>query len=125
MWILLQFSFAQILEKLNVWGRCCSITISLECLLQCEDVSVEFSLEASKVSWRWHVLRYTTNKVVGVICKCGEYKLCSVSVKNGNCMSLCIVVFLTYHAASNASTCILCIIIIISKIFMFEIVPRP
>jgi hypothetical protein len=41
--------------------------------------------------------------------------LCSVSVTNGNCMSLCIVVFLTYHGAFNVilsilfwSTCILC-----------------
>jgi hypothetical protein len=47
---------------------------------------------------------------------CREYESCSVSVTNGNCMSLRIVVFLTYHGASNAilsilfwSTCILCI----------------
>jgi hypothetical protein len=33
------------------------MTVSLESLMQCEDVSVvAFSLEASKVSWRGHVL---------------------------------------------------------------------
>jgi hypothetical protein len=46
------------------------MTVSLECLMQCEDVRVAFSLEASKVSWGWHVLRNITNKWVGVICKC-------------------------------------------------------
>ena len=30
-----------------------------------------FSFEASKVSWRWHVLWNMTDKWVGVICKCG------------------------------------------------------
>jgi hypothetical protein len=38
------------------------MTVSLECLMECEDVSVTFFLEASKVSWRWHVLRNVTNK---------------------------------------------------------------
>jgi hypothetical protein len=47
------------------------MTVTLECLMQCEDISVAFSLEASKVSWRWHVLRNMTNKWVGVICMCG------------------------------------------------------
>jgi hypothetical protein len=44
--------------------------VSLECLMQRQDISKAFSLEASKVSWRWHVLRNVTNKWVGVICKC-------------------------------------------------------
>jgi hypothetical protein len=34
--------------------------------VQCEDVSVAFSREASKVSWRGHVLRNMTDKWVGV-----------------------------------------------------------
>jgi hypothetical protein len=46
------------------------MTISLEFLTQFENVSVAFSLEASKVSWRWHVLRNMTNKWGRVICKC-------------------------------------------------------
>jgi hypothetical protein len=44
--------------------------VSLECLMQCEDVRVTISLEASKMSWRWQDLRYTTDKWVGVICMC-------------------------------------------------------
>jgi hypothetical protein len=50
-----------------------------------------------------------TNKLVGVIYKygewCREYELCSVSVTNSNGMSLCIVVFLTYHGAFSAILC--------------------
>jgi hypothetical protein len=46
------------------------MTVSLDCLIKCEDVSVAFSLVASKVSWRWHVLRNMTNKWIEVICKC-------------------------------------------------------
>jgi hypothetical protein len=46
------------------------MTVSLECLMQCEDVSVAFSHEGSKVSWRWHVLRNMRKKWVGVISKC-------------------------------------------------------
>jgi hypothetical protein len=41
------------------------MTVSLECLMQCEDVSVAFSLEAPKVSWRWHVSR---NGIVSMNC---------------------------------------------------------
>jgi hypothetical protein len=46
------------------------MTVSLERLMQCEDVNVAFSLEASKVSWRKHVLRNMTNKWIWVICTC-------------------------------------------------------
>jgi hypothetical protein len=42
---------------------------------------VAFSLEASKLSWRWDVLINMTNKWIEVICK---YELCSVSVTNGD-----------------------------------------
>jgi hypothetical protein len=47
------------------------MTISLELLMQWEDVSVAFSLEASKMSWRWHILWNMTDKWVEGIFKCG------------------------------------------------------
>jgi hypothetical protein len=53
--------------------------------MQCENASVAFSLEASKVSRRWHVLRIMTNKWVVVV---NGVELCNVSVTNGNYMSV-------------------------------------
>jgi hypothetical protein len=52
------------MNLLLVWEVLSVMTVSLECLMQCEDVSFAFSLEASKVSGRWHVLRNMTNKWV-------------------------------------------------------------
>jgi hypothetical protein len=45
-------------------------------------------------------------------------KLCSVSVTNGNCVSLCIVVFLTNDGAFNAILSILSICVCDAKFYI-------
>jgi hypothetical protein len=71
----------------------------------------------SWVSWSWHVSCNITGKWVGVICMCrilSKFELRIVSMTNGNCMYLCIVVFLTYRGKISFN--------LKNKVITFEIV---
>jgi hypothetical protein len=114
-WVI-HFSFAKIIEEMNllrVWVVLSYDSLpwmfnamrGCQCGVRCLGGGMFWGIRRISGLW-WSVS----------VEWCREYELCSVSVTNGYCMSLCIVIFLTYHGASNAnlsilfwSTCILSI----------------